>query len=181
LVFSVGTGSTFTTTANAWVSGQYYSATGATSGVINTNGATFYLTGVQLEVGTQATTFDYRSYGTELALCQRYYQKTLADSGGVAGFSGFNDTTTVGLFYYYFPVYMRTEPTLTTTGTAADYYVRIVGGATQYLNAVPTISGASVSLARLRATVASGLTAGQGSALVLGNPSVTFLGFNAEL
>jgi hypothetical protein len=49
------------------------SATGATS-VVGTNGATFYITGVQLEKGSTATSFDYRPYGTELALCQRYYQ-----------------------------------------------------------------------------------------------------------
>ena len=71
--FSLGTGSTYSGTAGSWSSNNYSSATGATS-VVGTNGATFYITGVQLEVGTQATSFDYRPYGTELQLCQRYYQ-----------------------------------------------------------------------------------------------------------
>jgi len=74
LHFSLGTGSTLSGTAGTWAATGYYSATGATS-VLGTNGATFYITGVQLEVGTQATTFDYRSFGTELILCQRYYQQ----------------------------------------------------------------------------------------------------------
>ena len=75
LIFSMGMGSTYSGTAGAWVAGDYGSATGATS-VVGTNGATFYITGVQLEVGSTATSFDYRPYGTELMLCQRYYQRT---------------------------------------------------------------------------------------------------------
>ena len=70
---SFGVGSTLSNTAGAWVAGTYVSATGATS-VVGTNGATFYITGVQLEVGSSATGFEYRQYGQELALCQRYYE-----------------------------------------------------------------------------------------------------------
>jgi hypothetical protein len=66
-------GSTYAGTAGAWNSNNNYSATGATS-VVGTNGATFYITGVQLEKGSTATSFDYRPYGTELALCQRYFE-----------------------------------------------------------------------------------------------------------
>jgi hypothetical protein len=72
--FGLGVGSTYSGTAGAWGAGDIFSATGATS-VVGTNGATFYITGVQLEKGSTATSFDYRPYGTELALCQRYYQK----------------------------------------------------------------------------------------------------------
>jgi hypothetical protein len=73
LNFGLGTGSTFSGTAGAWAGSNFDSATGTTS-VVGTNGATFYITGVQLEKGSTATSFDYRPYGTELALCQRYYQ-----------------------------------------------------------------------------------------------------------
>ncbi len=72
--FGLGVGSTYSGTAGAWAGTTYYSATGATS-VVGTNGATFYITGVQLEAGSVATPFERRPYGTELALCQRYYQK----------------------------------------------------------------------------------------------------------
>jgi hypothetical protein len=83
--FSFGMGSTYTNTANSWYAGNYDAPTGQTS-VVGTNGATFYLTGVQLEVGTQATTFTTAggSYGAELALCQRYYQVAY----GAAGYNG---------------------------------------------------------------------------------------------
>ena len=73
VTFSLGMGSTRSGTAGAWAAGSFWSATGATS-VVGTNGATFYITGVQLEVGSTATSFDYRPYSQELALCQRYYQ-----------------------------------------------------------------------------------------------------------
>ena len=73
LVFSLGMGSTYSSTAGSWQAGLFLSPTGATS-VVGTNGATFYITGVQLEKGDTATSFDYRPYGTELALCQRYFE-----------------------------------------------------------------------------------------------------------
>ena len=74
LTFGLGAGATFGGTAGTWASANYLSATGATS-VVGTNGATFYITGVQLEAGTVATPFERRLYGQELALCQRYYQQ----------------------------------------------------------------------------------------------------------
>lgn len=116
VVFSLGSGSTYSGTAGAWSSSNYYSATGATS-VVGTSGATFYITGVQLEVGSNATGFEYRQYQQELALCQRYYWKkdgsvTYATIGsGVAP-----DTATVKLAIDY-PVTMRGQPTFSYGGT----------------------------------------------------------------
>ena len=76
------------------------SATGATS-VVGTNGATFYITGVQLEKGSTATSFDYRPYGTELALCQRYYHKSYpqgtAPADSASGQAYGIGSTTVGV------------------------------------------------------------------------------------
>lgn len=74
LLISIGAGSTLSGAAGAWAGANYVSATGATP-LIGTNGATFYITGVQLEAGTVATPFERRSYGQELALCQRYFEK----------------------------------------------------------------------------------------------------------
>jgi hypothetical protein len=119
--FGLGVGSTFSSTAGAWAAGNFLSATGATS-VVGTNGATFYITGVQLEVGVTATSFDYRPYGTELALCQRYFEKanigngtafTLSAIGGTA-FS----TTVVG--HYQYKVTKRATPTVTVTFSAVS-------------------------------------------------------------
>ena len=90
VIFGLGCGSSFSGTAGAWASANYASATGATS-VVGTNGATFYITGCQLERGSSATGFEYRQYGQELALCQRYYEKSFpqatapAQSAGLSG------------------------------------------------------------------------------------------------
>jgi hypothetical protein len=73
VAFGLGFGSSISGTSGAWNAGTAFMPTGATS-VVGTNGATFYITGVQLEKGSTATSFDYRPYGTELALCQRYYE-----------------------------------------------------------------------------------------------------------
>jgi hypothetical protein len=93
VIFSLGTGSTYSGTAGAWVGSDIWGVTGATN-VVGTNGATFYITGVQLEKGSTATSFDYRPYGTELQLCQRYFETgslwregTNATSGNFCVFS----------------------------------------------------------------------------------------------
>jgi hypothetical protein len=99
------------------------SATGAVS-VVGTNGATFYITGVQLEVGTQATSFEYRQYGTELALCQRYYQKSYRQEntpgtnlGDIRAQPNINVPVSVSgqplSLYTTFKTTMRTVPSIT--------------------------------------------------------------------
>jgi hypothetical protein len=114
--FSLGAGSTFSGTAGAWAAANYASATGATS-VVGTNGATFYITGVQLEAGSSATEFEHRQYGTELQLCQRYYQGNKADGtqNTASGNAIFRASSTgTGSFYYWMPfaTYMRASPTM---------------------------------------------------------------------
>lgn len=103
--FDIGSGSNLKTTAGAWAAGNYKGVTGGVS-VVGTNGATFYLTGVQLEVGTAATPFERRQYGQELALCQRYFQT--AGSGASGSFDG--STTTIQITEKLMPT-MRTTPT----------------------------------------------------------------------
>jgi hypothetical protein len=73
VTFGLGSGSTYTGTAGSWQSANLVQPTG-TGSVVGTNGATWYVTGIQLEKGATATSFDYRPYGTEFALCQRYYE-----------------------------------------------------------------------------------------------------------
>jgi len=108
VVFSLGTGSTYSGTAGAWAATEYWSATGATS-VVGTNGATFYITGVQLEAGTTASPFEYRQYGTELALCQRYYEVVNATLGAYVDNGAVDNVR----FYIAFKVTKRANPTVT--------------------------------------------------------------------
>ena len=113
LQFSLGTGSTLSGTAGSWSANGYYSATGATS-VVGTNGATFYITGVQLEVGSSATGYEYRQYTTELALCQRYY--FLSSNGFMSAY--WNGTGSYPSNQVFFPTSMRAAPTVTFSGTS---------------------------------------------------------------
>jgi hypothetical protein len=96
--FGLGGGSTFSGTAGAWAAGNLVTATGATS-VVGTSGATFYITGVQLEKGSTATSFDYRDYGRELIMCQRYYE-IMGD--GNTQFAGIT-TSSIASFGYGWP------------------------------------------------------------------------------
>jgi len=118
LFLGLGAGSTFSGTAGAWAGADYRSATGATS-VVGTNGATFYITGVQLEKGSTATSFDYRPYGTELQLCQRYAYKYGGAAGDqyAASASLYQDSNMIlfGPVQHYVP--MRASPSMATYGT----------------------------------------------------------------
>jgi len=117
LLFGLGVGSTYSGTANTWSGSTYFAPTGATS-VVGTNGATFYITGVQLEKGSTATSFDFRDYGTELALCQRYFYKF----GGAAAYSsGIMGSSTFMRAFYAHPVEMRINTGFTITTTVTGY------------------------------------------------------------
>jgi hypothetical protein len=85
LAFGLGVGSTFSGTANAWASALYYAPTGATS-VVGTSGATFYITGVKLEVGSSSTSFIHEDIGTTLEKCQRYYETGITGAAGGLSF-----------------------------------------------------------------------------------------------
>jgi hypothetical protein len=109
LIFGLGVGSTGSGTAGAWTAGAVYCPTGSVS-VVGTNGATFYITGVQLEVGSSATGFDYRQYGQELALCQRYYQQVyyiMDFYGNYGNYSPYQTKTSL--------ITMRATPTISYT------------------------------------------------------------------
>ena len=114
LRFGFGIGSDFLATAGVWTSSTIFGATGQTQ-LMSTLNATWYITGVQLEVGSTATSFDYRLYGTELALCQRYYWKADNGGDGVKLGSIYNSSLTRAFVQYDFHVTMRAQPTVAYT------------------------------------------------------------------
>ncbi len=129
LRLDLGSGSNTEGTASAWQASDKLRTSGAVR-VVSTAGATFYITGVQLEAGTVATPFERRPYGTELALCQRYFAKTFPQTTAVAqnaNESGaldcpINPTAgTAGLLWtqWVYPVIMRASPTITTFNPGA--------------------------------------------------------------
>jgi len=121
IFWDLGVGSTYSSTSNnAWstVASNFFGVTGATK-LGATNGATFFITGVQLEAGTTASPFEYRQYGTELALCQRYYNFIGGTAAGFPLVQAYSGTTDTRDFPIPFPVAMRTIPTGTKNGTWA--------------------------------------------------------------
>jgi hypothetical protein len=171
VLFSLGAGSTLSGTAGAWASAFYVSSTGAVS-VVGTNTATFYITGVQLEAGTTASPFEYRQYGTELALCERYYQ-IIDGFAGIAN-SGGTSLSTMAIF----PVTMRTSPSVGTTAalritdpSVADYS-QSSGNASIVASRVSS-SGVQASLGNF-----TGLTQRYGYQHNIGSNSITL---SAEL
>ncbi len=173
--FGLGVGTTYSGTAGAWAGATYASATGATS-VVSTNGATWYITGVDLRVGSYTVVpQDFRSYGTELALCQRYFQRLGSLSGSFIAFgSGVVQSSTVANLYIKYTNSMRAAATLTTSNCAIwDSTLQAVTG---IVNARYGTDSMNVEL-----SVASGLTTGRGAVLLGNNSSVAYIELSAEL
>jgi hypothetical protein len=139
VIWGLGVGSTYSGSAGAWAAGDKNSATGATTDVLGTLNATWYLTGVQLEVGDIATAFEHEDYATTLIKGQRYYQSM--DYYFSSGSTSSNP-------YYYtplcFPVTMRAAPAMTAsqwgqnTGNASTYHGSTAVNGWVLVSAAPT-------------------------------------------
>ena len=181
LEISLGVGATYSGTANTWTGANYLSATGATS-VVGTNGATFYITGVQLEKGSTATSFDYRPYGTELALCQRYYNKWSGANSPNVGLTTClaNGGTSPGIrrASWANPVDFRSAPTLSLGGTIQLYTSGLSNlGFVSFSGATPSKNIISFDIN----TTSSG-AAGQGIMLIIDSSSAAnYIDASAEL
>lgn len=110
LWFNFASGSTNLGTAGSWGSSFFYGPTGAVN-VLANNGATFYITGVQLEVGTKATPYEMQIYSDQLAQCQRYFEILPSASSGIYGTPGAG--VNVGYANWQYKVTKRTSPTVT--------------------------------------------------------------------
>jgi hypothetical protein len=118
LYFGLGQGPDRQGTAGVWAGSFLQSVTGAVS-VIGTLNATWFITGVQLEAGSVATPFERRPFGTELALCMRYFYKIDADASTLSYASGWFASTTSARVSVPTPTTLRAAPTLTVTLTDA--------------------------------------------------------------
>ena len=176
VVFSLGADSSFLGTAGAWTNTVYRGATGQVN-VVSTSGATFYITGVQLEVGSQATSFDFRDYGRELALCQRYF----VSYGGVSSYelmgNGVSEATNQCTVATYNPVPFRTSPSV--YGSLSST-LRLVGATGLVVTAVSINQNCSNNITMLNIT-ATGTVAGNAYYLGANASSSARLQFSAEL
>ena len=175
IIFCYGAGSTNVGTANAWTGSALSSVTGATS-VVGTNGATLYLTGVQLEVGSTATPFERRMYGNELALCQRYFAKDMPGNNYAPFAMGNLYSSTTAQIIYPHKVTMRTQPTVAVN-------VVSVQAATTATNNISSVAGAYYGYdSTLIELAVSGFTARDACWLNTGaNGSTAYLTLSAEL
>ena len=117
LILFAGAGSSYqTSTLNSWRSGGFAIANTATNTIISTSGATIQWTGVQLEKGSTATSFDYRPYGTELDLCQRYFEICNFQ------FTTYANGSNAVIPSHPFKVQKRASPTMTNQGLSYGGY-----------------------------------------------------------
>jgi len=174
LQFSIGSGATVSGTAGAWATATYTSATGATS-VVGTSGATFYITGVQLEVGTVATPFERQIYNAQLAQCQRYFAKVTAGATYSGFGNGLFNTTTTGAFLSKLSVTMRSSPTVSQSSLAVYDGTSVIA-----LTGLSTTYGGTDYINQ-DFTVASGGTANRVVNIISNNTTSGFLSFSAEL
>jgi hypothetical protein len=144
IVWGLGAGASVSGTAGSWSGNAYYSATGATS-VVGTNGATFYITGVQLEKGSTATSFDYRPYGTELDLCRRYFQSYFYNgSGRLAIGTAEGSASAVAQFNFIYPFRATPSVTLPAIGTSTGQITFLTSNG-NYPSTVGTIVASYIS------------------------------------
>jgi len=173
VIWSLGNGTDRSGTAGAWAGANYTSATGATA-LIGTLSANLYITGCQLERGTQATSFEYRQYTTELALCQRYYWRNTGALYSMHG-SGTVFSATLADIYVKLPISMRTAPTISISATQIQ-----VGGTNFTPSAISGASGITTDTAFARLT-SSGMTTGQAAILINNNNAAGYFDASSEL
>jgi hypothetical protein len=179
-------GSTYSsgTLSTTWTAQSAANRAVGTSSFYSSTDNEFYITGLQLEVGSQATPFEHRSFGEELALCQRYFHKSENSASAYKRYAVMHvENTTNTRSKYPLPVPMRVHPSLTSSGTLAIYNHTgsIINLSSISLN--PTFTQADGLGFRdvcIYAVVSSGLTAGTIGSL-LSNNAVASLQFDAEL
>jgi hypothetical protein len=176
IAFGLGTGSSAQGTANTWLTSLYDVPTGSVS-VVGTSGATFYITGVQLEVGTVATPFERRQYEQELALCQRYYYRMKAATNYANfGIGRAYNSTGAGV-NIELPVPMRAAP----SGSTSGYGNFNSSGTSPTVTNLDPVNQYDTNYRRMTINVVSSFTSGQAVALNAENTTAAEMSWSAEL
>ena len=177
--FDLGYGTNFEGTANAWQAGEKVRASGNVR-LINTNSATWFVAGVQLEVGEKATPFEHRSYGDELQRCLRYYNRVAEGfSHSISNMAIYQDNNAYGT--YTFPVAMRAAPSVDATDVTGHFKLFSVGSADSFDTI--TIENSRTNSAEFRATASNGLSGASAgdAAFARVNDSAAYVALSAEL
>ena len=148
-----------THTDNVWHTTDNQRVGDGASSFFDSTDRTFFITGVQLEVGQNPTEFEHEPSERTLAKCQRYFYTEVDPDGSMFSLVGFTDSSGSAYIQHIHSPEMRADPTLSTTGVVTDYALR-VGGNTITCNTVPTLSSTSTKFAHVHWRVASGLTTG---------------------
>ena len=119
IYWGFGSGSDVQGTADAWAAGEKWETTNQAAW-IGSASATFFITGIKLEIGQTATPFEHRSYGDELALCQRYFAVLQDTTAAYAGGFGFCNSTTKTKVCFPLGVALRANPTVNVTAATID-------------------------------------------------------------
>ena len=189
VAWSLGAGSSVSTTAGAWNGSLFRGVTGGTS-VVGTNGATWYITGIQLERNTTATPFEWIPYGTELALCQRYFQVfgNISGNGSIGAFNPIGQgqgvtTNSAGQYSIFLPVSMRTSPSIGISTTASAFSVTSPSDGNTACTSVPTANIGGPNMIRVAAfcTTAGFMTVGAGNILFANSSTPAWVSAAAEL
>jgi len=177
LYVSLGAGSSLIGTAGAWTNTSLVGVTEQVN-LVGTSGATFYITGVQLEAGSVATPFEHRQYGQELALCQRYFLPVVRLANESVGL-GQARSTTVAELYIRHPVEMRTAGTLSFSALSDFLLLNSSAGSAGEAVSI-TIAVGTPNMTRIDCGVAANLVAGIATTMQAANSSAR-LSLSAEL
>ena len=175
LNFWLHAGSTFaggTLNSSSWASSTNANRAAGISSFYSSTDNEFFLTGVQMEIGSQATPFEHRSFGEELSLCSRYYTDIVRADNKTAHLIGYAQTASVARFGFHVP--MRAAPTIVET----NFMVLYAGGSEEAITSVDDISKDN-QFVSFRGNVSANLTAGQ--AVALFSAGAATLTFDAEL
>ena len=180
LYFWLHSGSNFSsgTLNTSWGSRTSANLAVGISSFFDSTSRTFFMTGLQVEIGEKATEFEHEPIGTTLEKCQRYYTKYQAGSAYSYLGSGQASSATTARIVFQFPTEMNHTPALE---QSANNTMNVYATDSEAFSADATINNPSNHSSAITCTVSSGLTAKAGASVVANNSTSAYLAFESEL